>query len=73
MQESELIELITKIKERKTESSKIEFKSAKDGCKNIKDRKRISNSYFIEVPEIETQMEGTKQILKIIAPENFLE
>jgi len=40
---------------------------------NIKGRKRISNSYFIEVPEIETQMEGTKQILKIIAPENFLE
>ena len=31
MQESELIELITKIKERKTETSKIEFKSAKGG------------------------------------------
>ena len=31
LQESELIELITKIKERKTETSKIEFKSAKGG------------------------------------------
>ena len=31
MQESELIELIKKIKERKTETSKIEFKSAKGG------------------------------------------
>ena len=31
MQESELIELITKIKERKTETSKIEFKSSKGG------------------------------------------
>lgn len=31
MQESELIDLITKIKERKTETSKIEFKSAKGG------------------------------------------
>ena len=40
---------------------------------NIKGSKRISNSYFIEVPEKENQMEGTKQILKIITPENFLE
>ena len=31
MQESELVELITKIKERKTETSKIEFKSSRGG------------------------------------------
>ena len=33
---------------------------------NIEGRKRISNSYFIEVPEKENQVEGTKQITKQI-------
>lgn len=40
---------------------------------NIKVSKRRTNSHTVGIPEKENQTKGTKQILKTVIPENFLD